>query len=159
MKVKESEGKWKCTQLRLTLYDPTDYTVHGILQARTLEWVAFPFFRGSSQPRDQTQVSRIAGRFFTILEWVAYPFSSRSSRPRNWTGVSCIEGRFFINWAIREALIYRDCIHSINHSFIHSFNRCLVRTSSEPGIRDTAVKSVSPFFLGTYIPWGQQTHK
>ena len=40
---------------------------HGlyILQARMLEWVAFPFSRGSSQPRDQTQVPRIAGRFFT----------------------------------------------------------------------------------------------
>ena len=42
-----------------------DYTIHGILQARILEWVAFSFSRGSSQPRDQTQVSRIAGRFFT----------------------------------------------------------------------------------------------
>ena len=39
--------------------------VHGILQARILEWVAFPSSRGSSQPRDQTQVSHIAGRFFT----------------------------------------------------------------------------------------------
>ena len=39
--------------------------VHGILQARVLERVAFPFSRGSSQPRDQTQVSCIAGRFFT----------------------------------------------------------------------------------------------
>jgi len=37
-----------------------DYTVHGVLQARILEWVAVPFFRGSSQPRDQTQVSCIA---------------------------------------------------------------------------------------------------
>ena len=43
----------------------TLYTVHGILQARILEWVAFPFFRGSSQLRDWTQVSRIAGGFFT----------------------------------------------------------------------------------------------
>ena len=43
------------------------YTVHRIFQARILEWVAFPFSRGSSQPRDQTQVSRIAGRFFTSL--------------------------------------------------------------------------------------------
>ena len=42
-----------------------DYTVYVILQARILEWVAFPFSRGSSQPRDQTQVSRIAGGFFT----------------------------------------------------------------------------------------------
>ena len=36
-----------------------DYTVHGILQARILEWVAAPFSRGSSQPRDRTQVSHI----------------------------------------------------------------------------------------------------
>ena len=36
----------------LTLYDPMDYTVHGIIQAIILEWVAFPFSRGSSQPRD-----------------------------------------------------------------------------------------------------------
>ena len=40
-------------------------SVHGILQARILEWVAIPFSRGSSQPRDQTQVSHIAGGFFT----------------------------------------------------------------------------------------------
>ena len=44
-----------------------DYTVHGILQARILELVAFPFSRGSSQPRDQIQVSHMAGRFFTNL--------------------------------------------------------------------------------------------
>ena len=42
-----------------------DCTVHGILQARILEWVAFHFSRGSSQPRDKIQVSRIAGKFFT----------------------------------------------------------------------------------------------
>ena len=54
----------KVAQLCLTLYDPMDYTVHGILQARILDWVAFPFSRGSSQPRDQTQVSHIAGGFF-----------------------------------------------------------------------------------------------
>ena len=55
----------KITQLCPTLCNPMDYTVHGILQARILEWVAFPFSRGSSQFRDQTQVSRIAGGFFT----------------------------------------------------------------------------------------------
>ena len=42
-----------------------DYTIHRILQARILEWVAVSFSRGSSQTRDQTQVSRIAGGFFT----------------------------------------------------------------------------------------------
>ena len=39
--------------------------VHGIFQARILEWVAFPFSKGSSHPRDQTQVSCIAGGIFT----------------------------------------------------------------------------------------------
>ena len=53
-----------------TLCDPMDYSlpgssVHGILQARILEWVAISFSRGSSQPRNRTQVSYIAGRFFT----------------------------------------------------------------------------------------------
>ena len=58
---------WKAlsrVRLFVTLWTE-DYTVHGILQARTLEWVAFPFSSGSSQPRDRTQVSRISGRFFT----------------------------------------------------------------------------------------------
>ena len=53
----------KVTQLCPTLCDSMDYTALGILQARILEWEAFPFSRGSSQPRDLTQVSRIAGRF------------------------------------------------------------------------------------------------
>ena len=42
----------KVGQSCLTLSNPMEYTVHGILQARMLEWVAFPFTRGSSQPRD-----------------------------------------------------------------------------------------------------------
>ena len=56
---------------RVSLCDPVDCSppdssVHGILQARMLEWVAIPFFRGSSQPRDGTWVSLTAGGFFTI---------------------------------------------------------------------------------------------
>ena len=56
-----------------TLCYPMDYSLpgssaHGILQVRIPEWVAIPFSRGSSQPRDQTQVSCIAGRVLTI--WV-----------------------------------------------------------------------------------------
>ena len=67
VKVKEELGwgKVKVAQSCPTLCDPIDYTVHGILQARILEWVAFPFSRGSSQPRDRTQVTCITGRFFT----------------------------------------------------------------------------------------------
>ena len=57
--------KVKVAQLCLTLCDSTDYTVHGILQARILEWEVFPFSRGSSKPRNRTQVSHNVGRFFT----------------------------------------------------------------------------------------------
>ena len=64
------EVKALVTRLCSTLCDPMDcsppgFSVHGILQARILEWVAIPFSGGSSQPRDQTQVFYIAGRFFT----------------------------------------------------------------------------------------------
>ena len=62
---KTCEVKVKVTQSCPTLCGPMDYTVHGILQARILEWVAIPFSRGSFQPRDRTLVSCIAGRFFT----------------------------------------------------------------------------------------------
>ena len=65
--LKESEVSQSC----LKLCDPMDYklphsSIHGILQARVLEWVAISFSEGSSEPRDQTQVSRIVGRRFTI---------------------------------------------------------------------------------------------
>ena len=64
---------WSCP----TLCNPMDYTIHGILQARILEWVTFSFSRGSSQPRDRTQVSHIAGRFFTSwATWEAQEYWS-----------------------------------------------------------------------------------
>ena len=60
----------KVTQWYLTLCNPMDYSptgssVHGILQARILEWVAYPVSRGTSQARNRTRVSYIAGGFFT----------------------------------------------------------------------------------------------
>ena len=77
MLAPEHEGslkeKVKVAQLCLTPCDPwtvrgplTGSSVHGILQARILEWVAVSFPRGSSQHRDQTQVSSIGGGFFTV---------------------------------------------------------------------------------------------
>ena len=73
----------KVTQSCLTLCDPwvwlTDCIVLGILQARILEWVTFPFSRGFSQPRDRTQVSHIADALFT--SWA-------TGKPRN-TGMGC----------------------------------------------------------------------
>ena len=60
-----TKGIAKVTQLCPTLCNPMDSTAHGILQASILEWVAIPFSRGSSQPRDWTQVSHVAGGLFT----------------------------------------------------------------------------------------------
>ena len=78
----------KVNQLCPTFCNPLDYTVHGILQARILEWVAIPFSRESSQPRDQTQVSHIAGGFFTSWAtretqeyWSGWPISSPVDLP------------------------------------------------------------------------------
>ena len=73
-KGKESESE--VAQLCLTLCDPMDCSlpgssIHGILQARILEWVAISFSSGSSWPRDRTQVSRIAGRCFNLWATMA----------------------------------------------------------------------------------------
>ena len=51
---------------------PPSYSVHGILQARMLEWVAIPFSRGSSWPRHRNRVACIAGRFFTVWATQTY---------------------------------------------------------------------------------------
>ena len=64
----------KVTQSCPTFCDPMDYTVHGTFQVRILELIATPFSRGSSQPKDRTQVSCNAGRFFTI--WATRDLSS-----------------------------------------------------------------------------------
>ena len=102
--------KVKVTQSCPNLCDPVDL-VHGILQARILEWVAFSFSRESFQPRDSTQVSHFADGFFTswatrqvqeywrgslsLLQWI---FQTQESNQ-----ISCIAGGFFTNWAMREA--------------------------------------------------------
>ena len=89
----------KVAQSCLTLCDPMDYTVHGILQARILEWGAFPFSRGSSQARDQTQVSRIAGGFFT--SWV-----TREAAPHIFgiSGLNICNREFFYKWSVFRCL-------------------------------------------------------
>ena len=67
----ESESESEVTQSCPTLCDPMDcslpgLSVHGIFQAIILEWIAISFSRGSSQPRDRTQVSHIVDRRFTV---------------------------------------------------------------------------------------------
>ena len=81
--------KVKVTQSCPTVCGPMDYTVHVILLARILEWVDFPFSRGSSQPWEhRTQVSHIAGRFFTSWatqeakeHWSGHPIASPVDLP------------------------------------------------------------------------------
>ena len=93
----------KVAQLCLTVCDPLDCTVHGILQARILECLAVPSSRGSSQTRDQNQVSHIAadslpaespGKLkntrvggLSLLQWI---FLNQELNQ-----VSCIAGEFF----------------------------------------------------------------
>ena len=96
-----------------TLCDPRDgsppgSSVQGVLQARILEWVAMPSSRGSSQPRDQIQVSCIAGGFFTVwaireaLLVACYAFSPKN-RPFGQMFFPCSE-RF---WAVKITDEYR----------------------------------------------------
>ena len=80
---KWSKVKWsEVAQLCPTLCDPMDcslpgFSVHGILQARILEWVTISFSKGSSPPKDQTQVSRIGGRCFNL-------WATREARTSQW---------------------------------------------------------------------------
>ena len=98
----------KVIQLCLSLCNPMDYTVHGILLTRILEWVAFPFSRGSSQPRDQTQVSS--------LKADSLP-AELQGKPKN-TGVSSLTllQRICLtqesNWSL---LHYRWILYQLNY--------------------------------------------
>ena len=80
-------GEVKVSQSCPTLCGPIDHTVHGILQVRILEWVAFPFSRGSFQLRDWIQVSCTAGRFFFFF-FAGRFFTSWDTRDtqQNWSG-------------------------------------------------------------------------
>jgi hypothetical protein len=98
----------------MILYDPMDFIVHRVLQARILKWVGslsllqgiFPT-QGSNPglPHCRQILSQLSHKgSLRTLERVAYPFSSGFSWPRK-AGVSCIAGGFFTNWTIREAQI------------------------------------------------------
>ena len=81
----------------------------GIPQAGILEWVGMPSSKGSSQPRDWTQVSHCRQTRYQLSQqgnpripkWVAYPFFSGSSRPRNWTG-----GLQHCRWILVKAMVF-----------------------------------------------------
>ena len=152
--------KMKVAQLCPTVWDPMDYRVHGILLARALECIAFPFSRGSSWPR-----SLNPGRpgieprspTFQADSLPAKPpgkpkntgvgslsFSSGSSQPRYRTGVSCISGGFFTSWATREAPTLPLLI-SISFRFAKSFTVYIHYDSQSQELGETTRHRVSCF--------------
>ena len=82
---------WQLESETEILCNPFYYPVHGILQARILEWAAFPFPGGSSQPRDGTQVSHNAGGFFTI--WATRKAQGLGEVLWNWIFVYLVGAR------------------------------------------------------------------
>ena len=86
------------SESRSVVSNPMDYTVYGTLQARMLEWVAFPFSRGSSQPRDWTQVSLIADRFFT--SW-----TTRETL-ENWSGLAILSPVIFPTQELNQGFLH-----------------------------------------------------
>ena len=116
-----------------------DCTVHGILQIRILEWVAFSLLQGIFPTQGSNPDLPLCRRILyqlsqkgspRILEWVAYPLSSASSKPRNRTSVSRIAGGFFTNWAIREALTLKvtALLHTVLPFPLFWFGPCFITT-------------------------------
>ena len=107
----------KVAQLCPALCDPIDCTVHGILQARVLEWVAIPFSRESSQPRDRTQVSHFAGRFFT--SWATREAQRRKEMKMRWGKKKQLcKGVFILScWMWALGLYYTVVSNKMNSNF------------------------------------------
>ena len=138
----------------------------GILQARILECIAFPFSRGSSStqglnrglPHCRWILYQLSHKGSPrILYWVAYPFSSGFSWHRNRTRVSCIAGRFFTNWNIREALkwdsvLYNECL-SVISNIIHISNWVL-----EPHSKKQLIFSIFRISLSQAAFQGRNKH-
>ena len=99
----------KITQSSPTLCDPMNYTVRGILQARVLEWVAFRFSRRSSQPRDPSQVSPIAGRFFT--SWAQVQADSLPAEPQGKAKNTGVGSLSLLHWIFPTQELNQDLLH------------------------------------------------
>ena len=105
----------KVAQSCTVFCDPMDYIVHGILQARILEWVTFPFSRGSSQPRDRTQVSPITGGFLP---------AEPQGKPKN-TGVGSLSllQRIFLTQESNQGLLHcRQILFQLSYQGSQSHN-------------------------------------
>ena len=165
----------------LTLCDPKDSSppgssVHGILQARILEWIAIPFSRGSSWPRDWTRVSCIARQILYLLSYrqvldANYPWSLVKSGFSK--SISCffsIEKQFFpllllsllqfltmsniyLAGAVRDKMLIQKSEVALSACFLLQVNFCLV-----PSFSIAFMYLLSPDFLGlcsTFLAWGK----
>ena len=104
--------KVKVCQLCPTLCNPI-YTVHGILQARLLEWVAFPFSRGSSQPRERTQVSHIAAGFLT--SWATREVQTLKGSLQNYIPQRLTKGQKWSPWSFCFSVLINKFFVKIQH--------------------------------------------
>ena len=133
-----SENESEVAQSSLTLCDPMDCSlscssIHGIFQARVLEWIAISSSRGSSWPRNRTQVSRIAGRRFTV--WAT-------------RHLLCSRSLLFIYFIYGSACVLR---HSVMSDSLHPLD-CSSPGSSVHGILRQKYQSGLPFSSPGYLP-------
>ena len=130
---------WESQDLRLirfaqscpSLFDLMDYNLpgsssHGDSTGKNTGVGCHALLQGIFQPRDQTQVSHIAGGFFTSWAtreaqqyWNGYPIPSQADLPTqesNWSLLRC--SRFFTNWAVREALKLMESVMGIETYYL-----------------------------------------
>ena len=147
---KESE----VAQLCPTLCDPVDCSppgssVHGILQARILKWVAISFFRGSSRLRDQTQVSHVAGRRFILWAtreglanadcmWLSVKGHQSTHR---WAAF-CKEGHQ--SWSFRSVQFSHSVVSDSATPWVAARQASLSITNSQSSLKLTSIKLVMP---------------
>ena len=131
--------------------NPPGSSVHGIFQARILEWIAILFSRGFSQPRDQTQVSHTAGRFFTV--WATRkPISHTHTHTHThiYTHIY-FYGKFRVAWedesrVLQTALTF-TCISQIRRLVPSSWQE---KPKLSPEVRELVYPATGPIVLGTF---------
>ena len=144
-----SEWVSEVTQSCPTLCDPVDCSppgssVHGILQARILEWVAISFSREASQPRDRTQISRIAGRRFNL--WATRELKPLYLIPPWEPLVSTIHWNFYLYIVLK---IGPDLIHIVSpkSSIMFRINNCTINVLMNEILTYIFVKAVLQVLL------------
>ena len=123
----------KALQSCPTLCNPMDCSppgssVHGILQARVLEWVAISFSRGSSPPRDRTQVSCIEGRLFTLWttrEVPVYIYIQGLHPPQGWRSLVGYSPYYYHI----KLIINKDLLYSVGNSTQYFITICMRKES------------------------------